>query len=131
MWTIVFDGGSRGNPGAGYGSYVIAVDGENRVHESIEFEDRGPTVTNNEAEYMTLIRALTVLEDILAENAKTATVQIYGDSMLVISQLAGRWKVKKESLRPYHAEASKLLSQFGRVALQWHDRSNSVRVLGH
>jgi ribonuclease HI len=130
-WTIVFDGGSRGNPGAGYGSYVLAVNGKVRLHESLDFADRGPKVTNNEAEYLTLINALTMLDGILKERAATTRVEIFGDSMLVISQLKGVWKVKKDSLRPYHAEASQLLRRFGNVSLQWHERSNSVEILGH
>lgn len=130
-FTVVFDGGSLGNPGRGYGSYKLFDAGGELFHEELSYEARGNRVTNNEAEYLTLIAALGRLAEILGERASTADVSILGDSMLVVNQLAGSWKVKKPELRPLHAEALAGLRRFGRYRLQWHDRSNSVRLLGH
>ena len=58
-YTIIFDGGSRGNPGEGYGSYELRTRAERQI-ERLTFGDH---VTNNEAEYRTLIAAL---RDVLA-----------------------------------------------------------------
>ena len=54
-YLLVFDGGSKGNPGPGYGSYAITRtrDGAQRL-ERLEF---GDGYTNNEAEYDNLIAA--------------------------------------------------------------------------
>lgn len=130
-YTIVFDGGSLGNPGRGYGSYVVAnADGVvNRA--ALSYDDRGSQVTNNQAEYWTLIAALQWLSETLDGRGPATPITVLGDSLLVINQLLGKWKVKNEGLRPLHAEARELLKRFGPTELRWHDRGNSVRILGH
>ena len=54
--TIVFDGGSLGNPGKGYGSYRLRPPGGE--WEAAVRLDFGGGVTNNEAEYRSLLGAL-------------------------------------------------------------------------
>ena len=130
-FTIVFDGGSKGNPGRGYGSFKLFSERGELFHEELSFDERGNRVTNNEAEYLTLIAALKTLIEILENRTPRSQVEVLGDSLLVISQLRGAWKVKKAELRPFHQEASALLRQFGKHELQWHDRINSVTILGH
>lgn len=129
-YTIIFDGGSRGNPGDGYGSYELRARAERRI-ERLTF---GKNVTNNEAEYQTLIASL---HDVLARLAasgmdpKTITLAVRGDSQLVIFQVTGKWKVKTPHIRPLHAEATALLARFKRADVQWQPRAMSVRTLGH
>jgi ribonuclease HI len=130
-YTIVFDGGSKGNPGLGYGSFKIFGERGELHHEELSFRDRGNRVTNNEAEYLTLIAALRAATEILEQRTSSSQVEVLGDSLLVISQLRGTWKVKKAELRPFHQEALDLLKSFGKYELQWHDRINSVAILGH
>jgi ribonuclease HI len=127
-FEIVFDGGSLGNPGKGYGSYEITCNGEvlRRTRH-----DYGDNVTNNQAEYQTLIEALKWLAEDLGLNAGTARLVVNGDSQLVINQLTGKWKVKHPGIRPLVQEALELIGRFGKVTLTWHDRSNSVKRLGH
>ena len=127
-FEIVFDGGSLGNPGKGYGSYEITSNNEVIRHQR---EDYGNNVTNNQAEYQTLIEALKWLSAQLGDAAKSATILVNGDSLLVLNQLLGKWKVKNEGLRPLHQEASSLIRRFRKVDLVWHARSNSVKRLGH
>jgi ribonuclease HI len=127
-YEIVFDGGALGNPGKGYGSYEITSGGTVIRHQRHEY---GNNVTNNQAEYRTLIEALKWLASSLGGSAAGTRVHVNGDSLLVINQLLGKWKVKNEGLRLYHREATDLVRQFQSVALVWHDRSNSVRRLGH
>lgn len=54
-YVIVFDGGSLGNPGVGYGSYALLT---RNGHRAVQRLSLGEYVTNNEAEYDTLIAAL-------------------------------------------------------------------------
>jgi ribonuclease HI len=130
-YEIVFDGGAIGNPGRAYGSYKITgPDGEIAL-ERLNYDHISTRMTNNQAEYRTLIAALEWLADRLGPEARQSSVQIYGDSLLVISQLRGIWKVKKADLRPLVDQALAALKRFGAYDLQWHDRSNSVRELGH
>jgi ribonuclease HI len=129
-YTIVFDGGALGNPGLGYGSYKILLNGGETViaHERREY---GDNVTNNQAEYRTLIEALDDLNAKIGQDVQAAHVAVYSDSLLVVSQLQGKWKVKNSGLRPLYQEALEKLGRFRSHTLQWHDRSNSVRTLGH
>lgn len=127
-YEIVFDGGALGNPGKGYGSYEITSQGAVVRHQR---EDYGDNVTNNQAEYQTLIEALKWLASDLGPDAAATRVVVNGDSLLVLNQLMGKWKVKNEGLRPLHREASQLVRRFANVSLIWHARSNSVKRLGH
>ncbi len=128
---IVFDGGSKGNPGKGYGSYAIDWPGLPRQMVRLKFGDQ---VTNNEAEYDTLIAALkAILKRLLDAQADpgTAHLQIRGDSQLVIKQVKGEYKCKEPRLRMRRDRAQELLRQFGHWALIHHRREKSVEVLGH
>jgi ribonuclease HI len=127
-FEIVFDGGSLGNPGKGYGSYEITSRGEVLRHTR---HDYGDNVTNNQAEYQTLIEALKWLAEDLGVNAKSTRVIVNGDSLLVINQLTGKWKVKHEGIKPLVQAALTEMKKFGSVSLTWHARSNSVKRLGH
>jgi ribonuclease HI len=88
-------------------------------------------MTNNQAEYRTLIEALTFLLQKLKDRAPVEHVRVDGDSQLVIQQVTGKWKVRQEELKPLRAEAYRLGTEFGSIAYHWHRRSNSVRLLGH
>ena len=127
-FTVVFDGGAIGNPGRGYGTYQI-VGGEGLVTEQrLEY---GDNVTNNQAEFLTIIRALEDLRSRLTEAASTTPIAIRGDSQLVINTIAGRWKARHPGLVPLYQEAVALLRQFGQADIAWQPRSKSVAVLGH
>ena len=131
-YVLTFDGGSKGNPGLGYGSYAITrtKDGAQRL-ERLEF---GDGYTNNEAEYDTLIAALRDLIGRIEEagrHPREYAVEVRGDSALVIYQLQGRWKVKEPRMRDRWDQASRLLRRLGTVELKTQPREESVRVLGH
>jgi ribonuclease HI len=127
-FKIVFDGGALGNPGKGYGSFHISGPGGYVVHERRDYPG---VITNNQAEYMTLIEALQLLVNQEGPATRQARLVINGDSLLVINQLLGKWKVKNAGLQPLHRQAGMLLQKFGTRELNWHDRSNSVALLGH
>ena len=127
---LVFDGGSRGNPGQGYGSFAY----KGRVVRwptSVSFPG---LTTNNQAEYQTLIAGLrAVLFDCAALGLEPAglTIEVRSDSQLLVNQLNGRWKLKNAGLRELHDETRALLEHFKRWSLTWHPRTESVRILGH
>lgn len=128
---IVFDGGSLGNPGRGYGSYQITIGESEARLVRLEF---GAPITNNQAEYLALIHGL---EDAAAwlkvqnVNPKTAKVEVLGDSQLVLKQTTGEWKTRLPHLQALRDRARGLVDAFGDVALTWQPRIHSVRVLGH
>lgn len=127
-YEIVFDGGALGNPGKGYGSFLIRFGDVEIARERLDYEGR---VTNNQAEYRTLIAALARLSRDLGDEAAGATVLIGGDSLLVINQVNGSWKVKNAELQPLRQQVVDHLRAFGRTSLVWHRRDRSVRELGH
>jgi ribonuclease HI len=129
--AVVFDGGSRGNPGQGYGSYLVQSPGRKPVIKRVEF---GDNYTNNQAEYDTLIASLEyIIERLTATNRTPAQValDIKSDSDLLVNQLQGNYKVKDAGLRQRHTKAMDLLEQFGGWLITWHPREESVRLLGH
>lgn len=128
-FDVTFDGGSLGNPGKGYGSYVVDSGGEKGKPVRLDFSPNGEVVTNNQAEYRSLIAALEAI--LAATGGGSPSVVIHGDSKLVLEQLAGRWKVKNAGLMPLYQQARSLLGEFARVTFEWHGRANSVKRLGH
>jgi ribonuclease HI len=128
---IIFDGGSKGNPGEGYGSYALCWPGAQQQIVKLRFGNR---ITNNEAEYDTLIAALEAVLKRLQDNGAASTsakLDIRGDSLLVINQVLGKWKCKEERLQTRCERVRKLLQNFGTWRLTHHERANSVEVLGH
>jgi ribonuclease HI len=131
-YTLIFDGGSEGNPGPGYGSYALTRHKEGK--QSIVRLDFGYEMTNNEAEYETLIAALQgLIERIEAagRSPRDVSLEIRGDSKLVLNQVQGTWKAKDDRMRALRNRARNLLSRFDAHRLIHHDREESVRVLGH
>lgn len=109
---VYSDGGARGNPGpAAIGAVVIDPSTEPPTRLAAVSERIG-TTTSNIAEYRAMIAGL---EAALAFPAHA--VRVRADSMLVIRQLEGVWKVKKEHLRPLHARARELLANWSEVDL--------------
>ncbi len=101
------DGGSRGNPGPSASGYVIFDDHNNQlINRGIYL---GIT-TNNQAEYTALKLAL---EE--AKNLGAKEVLVYMDSLLVVNQMKGIFKVKNRDLWPIHNAIKQLCAQFKRV----------------
>jgi probable phosphoglycerate mutase len=129
--TLVFDGGSLGNPGKGYGSFLYGGVISTAAPVRLDF---GGQTTNNEAEYLSLLHGLrTVLRELDrdARDSATTTICVLSDSKLVVEQVNGRWRVRHAPLRPLHGEAQLLLSRFGSWRMLWQPRVESVRLLGH
>ena len=108
--TAYIDGGARGNPGpAGYGVHIQALDG------SVLAELHGGlgVATNNVAEYNGLLAALR-----WAKDHGHTTVHIKADSLLLVEQMRGHYKVKHPGLQPLHARARLLAHEVGKVTFE-------------
>ncbi|HMA33730.1 MAG TPA: cupin domain-containing protein [Chloroflexia bacterium] len=128
---VVFDGGSKGNPGAGYGSFVIMAPGRQPNLVQKEYPGR---MTNNEAEYQTLLEALQYILATLeasGRDPKGYALDLRGDSELLIKQMKGEYQTKNATLRARGEAAHRLLRRFGQWHLTWHPREESVALLGH
>ena len=110
MITAYIDGGARGNPGpAGYGVYIEGPDGAPLE----ELYGGLGIATNNVAEYNGLLAALR-----WAKEHGHTTVHIKADSLLIVEQMRGRFKVKHPGLQPLHAKARLLAHEVGRVTYE-------------
>jgi ribonuclease HI len=96
-WALFFDGYSCGK-GGGVEILLIPIQ---------------PTVTNNQAEYEALLRGLQYFRE-----AKAISVEIYGDSELVIKQLNGQYECRSNISRNYYEECKEILKCFQLVILQ-------------
>lgn len=101
---IFADGGSRGNPGPSAGGFVILDMADNVVRKSGKY--LGFT-TNNQAEYHSIKGGLEA-----ALQMKARTVHVFMDSMLVVNQMKGLYKVKNRDLLPIHDAIKALTAQF-------------------
>jgi ribonuclease HI len=109
---VYFDGGARGNPGpAGIGAVVLdpTTDPPTRLVSVSEYIG---STTNNVAEYRALIAGLEA-----ARVFPARAVEVRGDSMLVVKQVEGTWKVKQAHLRPLMEDVRRLLDAYDDVAL--------------
>jgi len=93
---VCFDGGSRGNPGPSGCGAVVADARDGAVLLSVSHYMR-EHATNNEAEYTAALLGVTEAAR-LAKKLPVERLTLQGDSMLVIKQLSGEWKVTKPHL---------------------------------
>ena len=110
MITANVDGGARGNPGsAGYGAVIKDETGQvlAELYEGIGIS------TNNVAEYRGLIAAL---EWALAHGQRQLHVK--SDSLLIVEQMLGNYKVKHEGLKPLYLKATRLAAEIGGVTFE-------------
>jgi probable phosphoglycerate mutase len=109
-YIVHVDGGARGNPGpAGWG--VVVRD----AHDEpvTEFSGAIPHATNNVAEYSGLLAALEWCVD-----RGATSVHVRSDSLLLVQQMRGVYKVKNEGLKPLHGRARLLAHRIGRVTFE-------------
>jgi ribonuclease HI len=115
------DGASRGNPGEAAYAYVIELpDGQ-----IIEDADKLGKKTNNQAEYIALLRAL----EHALELGPHYRVVVNTDSDLLVNHMNGRFAVKKDGLRDLVAHAQELRRKFdGGVTIQHVRRERNKRA---
>lgn len=104
---IYSDGGSRGNPGPSAAGYVILNSRQEVIAEGGEY--LGIT-TNNQAEYQGVRLGLEK-----ALELKYKKVDFKLDSMLVVNQMKGFYKIKNRELWPIHERIRSLMENFSRV----------------
>ena len=114
------DGGARGNPGpAGFGVRIEQRDGT--LIE--EFSESIGTATNNVAEYRGLLAALD-----WAKRHGCRALHVRSDSLLLVQQMLGNYKVKHAGLQPLHARARVLMRDIGSVTFENVGRSMNAHA---
>jgi probable phosphoglycerate mutase len=114
------DGGARGNPGpAGFGVRIETPDGT--LIE--EFSEAIGVATNNVAEYRGLLAALE-----WAKKHGRRALHVRSDSLLLVQQMLGNYKVKNAGLQPLHAKARLLAHEIGDVTFEHVGRSRNAHA---
>ena len=114
------DGGARGNPGpAGFG--VRIEDKGGALVE--EFCESIGVATNNVAEYRGLLAALE-----WARAHGVRKLRVRSDSLLLVQQMLGNYKVKNPGLQPLHAKARLLADEIGQVSFEHVRRESNAHA---
>ncbi|MCR5572989.1 MAG: reverse transcriptase-like protein [Candidatus Saccharibacteria bacterium] len=118
--TIYTDGGSRGNPGpSGLGYYIIGADGKEikRGGEFLGFS------SSRLAEYYGLKEGL---EQAIELGLKK--VHFKSDSLMMVNQMNGVYKVKNQDLLQVHADVLKLLENLEAYSFTHVPRGQNVEA---
>lgn len=96
---MLFDG-SKTQEASGCGIILISPEGL-RTEMSFQFDSQ---CTNNQAKYEAIVIGLEILRELEA-----MSVEVIGDSSLVINHLADTFKCYSEDLAPYYMAAVQLI----------------------
>ena len=117
---LFFDGCSKGNPGKAGAGAVIYQNGIELYSKTLFV---GNNETNNVSEYNGLIIGLE-----LATFNGIKELSVKGDSLLVIKQMKGEYKVKNKNLKILFERAKQLSLQFDKITFEHIYRENNQRA---
>lgn len=130
---IDFDGGCRGNPGDGYGSFDI----QSKIYSMRKLRMQFGFMTNNVAEYRALRSALVTLliaaeePPLLEVGMKNMDLRIWSDSKLLVNQVIGRFRCLNVGMKLERDIIREHLDKFGKWQIRWNRRENNVARFGH
>lgn len=111
MKKIYIDGGTRYNQ-------ICLVDGDKVIVKT-----RCCKLTNNELEYLALIYALEYCNNVHSKE----NITIYSDSMLVVKQVTGKWRITTDRLERLHTKVMKKMTD--KIKIVWISRD--FNLAGH
>lgn len=118
------DGASRSNPGQAAASFII-------TDQEGNFVDSGGAylgiATNNEAEYLGVRMALERVRE-LSKKGFPNEVLVRADSMLIVNQLNGSFKIKNLNLKTLYESVKKLESEIGFVSYTYIPREQNSKA---
>jgi ribonuclease HI len=121
--VVYCDGGSRGNPGPSAIGAVVLDPSTSPPQELATVSECIGTTTNNVAEYKAVIAGLQA-----AAAFRPRIVHVRADSLLVVRQLRGEYKIKHAHLQPLAREAMALLRTFEAYDLIHVPRAQNTRA---
>lgn len=105
------DGGSRGNPGPSAAGYVLLDENDGIIKKEGKYLG---IITNNQAEYLALKSGLA-----LAKSYGVQELEVFMDSLLVVNQMKGLYKVKNLELQPIHQSVKEFAGAFRRISFNY------------
>jgi ribonuclease HI len=118
--VVNVDGGSRGNPGPAAVAAVVTDPSGEMLAERAETIGEA---TNNVAEYRALLLGIELAKQVGADEA-----EFVGDSMLIVEQVRGNWKVKQEHLQPLHTKVRDALRDLENWSIRHVKRGENERA---
>ncbi len=112
------DGGSRGNPGHSACAFSMNT-GDKLIEKGFYLG----IMTNNQAEYYGLIKALEYIENELDINDIDITV--FSDSQLMVNQINGTNRVKHENMKPLYEKVMIIKRQFNKFTIMYIPRKEN------
>lgn len=106
MIKLYIDGGT-------VGSRICLVD---KLKNKTLVKIRGVDPTNNELEYLALVYAL----QYITNNYKRRNITIYSDSLLVVNQINGKWRITTPTLLPIWNKCMKMVTD--KIKIKWISR---------
>jgi ribonuclease HI len=90
--------------------------------------------TNNEAEYLALLRLLSILSSKMIGTEgnmmhSVDQVRVCSDSELLVKQMSGEYQVREERLKELRRDAKELMDKMGVVRLEWVPREENLAGL--
>lgn len=121
QFTIYTDGASRSNPGhAGAAFLIYQASGELLYKEGVYIGK----ATNNEAEYWAVKLALQRLREEFRIKMP-AEVEVRADSLLIINQLKGLYKINSPELKVLYDHIKILETEVGKVVYNYIPREQN------
>lgn len=109
-FLLQFDGASDPNPGLSGIGWVLYDSSRTIVQKGSKFIG---FATNNQAEYNALIHGIRNAHELGIQH-----LQIQGDSLLIVNQIKGLWKIKDSKLAILHQEAKSILTKFSSFTIE-------------
>lgn len=109
-YLLQFDGGANPNPGPSSGAFVIYNSEKELLFEGGKYLSYG---TNNIGEYTGLLEGIKCC----LENG-IKSVEVEGDSKLVVQQVAGKWKVNHPHLQKLFEEIHQMIPKFNYFSIR-------------
>lgn len=127
-----FDGSITRNPGGDMGIGGVVYEIINGEREKVhDFSDKLPAklfpdgTSCNVAEALALNKLLSFF---IMEDMQHATIQVYGDSQIIINAMIKRNGKSKGMFAPYVNEAINILPQFKNIGFMWIPREKNTEA---
>lgn len=122
-YVCYFDGACEPkNPGGNMGVGAVIMKEDEVFYQISDYVPANPKNSNNVAEYMAFIYLLNYFID---NNLTDKRIVMYGDSMLVVQQMCGSWRIKEGRYVEYAKIAKSKLAGFKNLNIYWIPREEN------
>lgn len=123
MIIVYYDGACEPrNPGGHGGFGCVIKENEQILYSFSGYYPASPNMSNNVAEYLGLTQALQWL---LVNNRLKEEITFFGDNMMTVMQMDGKWRAKKGLYIPFYKRALAVRKNFKKLHFEWIPREEN------